>query len=119
MSRNEQENLDHLDLPDPVQTTAVYITINGEEIDRTEYNSMEKQPKICAKKITHNETGKTTLFILCDSGAQMFDPRNTDVRYLRRNVWQFRRVSGTSFDLYMKFLKQKYTSLLQQAQRRL
>jgi hypothetical protein len=119
MSRNEQDNIDHLDLPDPIQTEAIYFTTTGEAISREAYNQMKQPPKICAKKVMHNETGKVTLFVLCDSGAQMFDPRETDVRYLRRNVWKFRRVSGTSFDLYMKFLKQKYTSLLQQAQRRL
>lgn len=119
MSRNDQENVEHLDLPDPVQTDAIYYTCTGEPIDREDYNKMENPPKICAKRVTHRDTGTTTLFVLSNSGGQMFDPRETDRRYLIRNVWSFRRVSGTPFELYMKFLKQKYTSLLQQAQRRI
>jgi len=117
MSQNDREDVSHLDLPDPIQTKAIYYVEGGKSIDRKEYLNIEKQPLVCAKEVQHLETKITTYFILCASNGQMFDPRETDRRYRVRNVWKFRRVTRTTFDIYLKFLQHKYTSMLSQAQR--
>jgi hypothetical protein len=117
MSRRENEDVSHLDLPDPTQTEATYYIGTGEAIDRDDFLNMEDQPLVCAKEVTHLETKITTYFVLCANTGQMFDPRDTDPRYRSRNVWKFRRATRTTFDIYLKFLVHKYTSMLSQAQR--
>jgi len=117
MSRNENVDISHLDLPDPIQTQAIYYIGDGESIDRKAYINMEQQPTVYAKQVQHIETKITTYFVLCASDGKMFDPRDTDKRYRIRNLWKFRRVTRTAFDMYVKFLQHKYTSMLSQAQR--
>lgn len=115
--RSDQENLDHLDLPDPDVNTAIYYVEGGIAIDRQDYYSLDKPLTVCAKAVQTIESGVTRYFILCNNRNQMFDPRESDKRYIIRNVWKFRPVKRTTFDLYVKFLKAKYTSLLTQAER--
>ena len=117
MSRYDQDNVEHLDLPDAETTEAEYYTKDAEIVDRSDYSNMDNKPHICAKKVQHKETGDVSYFILCDSNIHMYDPRNKEKRYLTHGVWKFRRVSPECFDTYIRFLKNKYTSFLRQAQR--
>jgi len=117
MSRNENQDVSHMNLPDPNVTEIRYFLPNGEIIDKEEY---DKQGKVCAKEIFNKDTHILSYYILC-AGSLMFDPRELkqNCRYLSRNRWVFRRVKRSTFDLYTKFLKQQYTSFLHQAEREL
>ena len=117
MSRNDREDVEFLNLPDPEPTIANYYMAEGLVLDRDEFEQTQCPLRICAKEIQNKETKITTYFVLCNNRNQMFDPRDTDARYQIRNVWKFRRVMRSTFDLYVKFLKQKYTSMLTQAER--
>lgn len=117
MSRNENENLDHISLPDPVNTHANYYIKNGEIINRDVYYKMEKPPTVYAKEVQNTNTKIVTHFVLSNNHGQMFDPGEIDLRYRNRNIWKFRRVKRTAFELYIKFLKQHYKSFLRQAER--
>jgi len=117
MSRHDQEDVGFLNLPDPEVTSANYYLNGGIVMDRDEYNKQQNKQTICAKEVQHKATQITYYYVLCNNRNQMFDPRETDTNYKIRNVWKFRRVSRSTFDLYTKFLKQKYTSMLIQAER--
>jgi hypothetical protein len=117
MSRYDQDNVDHLDLPDPNPTVANYYIENSTFIDREAYMRMSDPPKVCAKEVQHKETKITSYFVLCNNRSRIFDPRVTDPRYRTRNYWKFRKVTRSTFELYIKFLKNKYNSLLLQAER--
>ena len=119
MSRNDQENVDFLDLPDPNPTTATYYIDDGISIDREQYDVLTDAKPICAKAIQNKITKTTTFFILCNSSNQMFDPKERDSRYKIKSRWKFRRVNSSTFDLYLRFLKHHYRSLLSQAEREL
>lgn len=117
MSRHENENVDFLNLPDPDPVLADYYLSDGSIISRDEYLKLKKPPRVCAKAVQNQETKIVTYFILCNNRNQMYDPRESDGRYFTRNWWKFRRVLKSTFEIYIKFLKQKYTSLLTQAER--
>ena len=119
MSRNDQEDVGFLDLPDPNPTTATYYIDGGIGVDREKYNVLTDAKPICAKVIQNKITKTTTFFILCNSSNQMFDPKERDVRYKKRDTWKFRSVNSSTFDLYLRFLKHHYRSLLSQAEREL
>ena len=119
MGRHDRDNVDHLNLPNPVTTTAIYYTETNEAIDREKYQTLRQPPVIVAKEVQHPQTKITDHFILIGSNNRMYDPRVNDARYKRRDLWKFRRVTRVAFDLYRKFLKAKYSSLLTQAERAL
>lgn len=115
--RSDQENVEHLNLPDPELSIVVYYIDGGTSIDREDYLEQKLKTIICAKAVQNKQTDITRHYVLCNNRNQMFDPRETDGRYKIRNVWKFRSVNRSTFDLYVKFLKAKYTSLLTQAER--
>jgi len=119
MSRNENDNIDHLSLPDPIRTKANYYIKNGEIISREKFfeTNWKKRPIVYAKEVQNIDTKISTYFVLSNNNGQMFDPSEIDPRYKSRNIWKFRRVKKTAFDLYAKFLKQHYKSFLRQAER--
>ena len=117
MARNEFENVDFLNLPDPDPTIANYYVIDGKTIAREQYKQLDNPPVICAKEIQNKETKITTYFILCNTRNQMFDPNEKDIRYKRRNDWKFRKVVRSTFETYVSFLRNHYKSLLSQAER--
>ena len=116
MSRNENEDVSDLELPDPQSLDVTFILEKGLEVKLEEYNDQNKHT-ICAKSLKHKGSGKTTYYILCGDGSTMFNPNNKDVGYKRRNVWKYRKVNKSTFDLYLLFLKNSYNSLLFQAER--
>lgn len=120
MSRYENDDLSHLDLPDPIQMNALYLLENGQVVDDEEYQCLLKEqsktPVICGKQIGNQTTNMETYYILC-SGSNMFNPRNKDARYMIRNRWKFRRVTRSTYDLYDKFLRTNHQSFLYQAER--
>ena len=122
MTRHDQEDLEFLNLPDTETTSVVYNVEDGKAMSKKEYedvknNVIVKTPTICGKAITTKETGITQYYVLCNNRNQMFDPGETDKRYIIRNRWKFTKVKRTAFDTYVKFLQQHYTSLLRQAER--
>lgn len=117
MSRYDREDIEGLDLPDPDPTTSTYYIKDGVELDGNEYNGLLDPPKVCAKAIQHKDAKAITHYILCNDRNQMFDPKEWDSRYRRNNLWKFRRVDLSTFDLYVRFLKHSYRSLLSQAER--
>ena len=119
MSRNDQEDVGFLDLPDPNPTTATYYIDGGIGVDREKYNVLTDAKPICAKAIQNKDTKFITYFILCSNSNQMFDPKERDSRYKIKSRWKFRRVNSSTFDLYLRFLKHHYRSLLSQAEREL
>jgi len=117
MSRYERDDISHLNLPDPISTRANYYIKDGEVIKREKYNTLKHPAVVCCKEIQHIETKITTYYVLCNGCNQMFDPHEQDTRYKVRSQWKFRRVNRSTFDLYTKFLRQHYKSLLSQAER--
>ena len=100
MSRNENEDLSGLDLPDNVR---------DEQCHR--HNNL-----VCAKTIYDRNTNVTTYYILC-AGGQVFNPQEIDVRYKTRNNWKLHRVNKGVYDKYLSFLKNKRRALLYQVER--
>lgn len=123
MSRNENENVEFLKLPDSNTVDMIYYVHGGKKYTDEEYLNLVTEtkdrniPNICCKMLTNKETGLTTYYILCNNMNQMFDPKNKDFRYKKRSNWKFRRVNRSTFDTYVKFLQQNYKSLLTQAER--
>ena len=124
MSRYENEDVSHLELPDPIHLDVTYHLESGDELDEEqyqklldEYQAIQKAPPVlCGKKIWNPTTRMTTYFILC-SGSNMFNPRNKDARYMIRNRWKMRRVIRSTYDLYTKFLRTNHQTFLYQAER--
>lgn len=83
--------------------------------DGTETLEIPEKEVVCAKCVATNDT--PSYYILCNNGGQMFNPGLKDSRYISRYIWKFKRVKGTVFNLYVKFLIHKYRSLLYQAER--
>ena len=119
MSRNENDNVDHLSLPDPTNTKANYYIKNGNVISREKFFEIrwEDRPTVYAKEVQNINTKISSYFVLSNNHGQMFDSDEIDPRYKSRNIWKFRRVKKTAFELYIKFLKQHYKSFLHQAER--
>ena len=117
MSRHENEDISHLNLPDPKTNEVIYYLREGVAISEEEYKDREMVTQVCAKIVKHIDSDNSSYYIFCNNRTQMYDPDNYDVRYMIRNTWKFRKVSRTVFDLYIKFLKQHYRSLLSQAER--
>lgn len=124
MSRYENDDLSHLNLPDPLQLNTVYHLEDGQELDGeaydnmlTEYQAAEKAPPVtCGKVILNPTTNMVTYFVLC-SASSMFNPRSKDARYMIRNRWKMRRVSRSTYELYIKFLRTNHQTFLYQAER--
>lgn len=125
MSRNENEDLSHLNTFGNNSTEITYCFDGGKTISKNECEKISQT--VCAKIIKsivndsdaiQNSSNNTSYYILCNNHNMMFDPREKNPRY-KRNLWKYRKVDYTTFNLYMKFLKEKYTSLLTQAERRL
>jgi hypothetical protein len=124
MSRDENEDVSGLTLPDPIITKCIYHMENGEVISGEVLDLLltdhklqhRKPPVICAKSILNTSTNINTYFILC-ANSIMFDPRNKDSRYRSRNRWKIRRVKKSVYDLYVKFLKTNHNTFLYQAER--
>ena len=124
MARNENENVDHLVLPDPEVLKVSLVMEKGESIteedfEKQVYNAKaqkKKQPTICGKIMYNTNTRLSSYYILI-AGSQMFDPTNTDIRYKTRTIWKYRRVKKTTFNLYIQFLKSRHKTYLYQAER--
>src|SRR6056297_4313452 len=114
MSRHEYEDIEHLNLPDKDMLEIVYVFDDGNTLPK-EYSQNVTQ-KICAKQVKHNKTDISSYYILSNDHNRMFDPRQRS-RVYRKYIWKYKKVDKECFDLYIKFLKQKYTSLLSQAER--
>lgn len=119
MSRHENENIDHLNLPDTQVLERKHVLTSGKTLSDTELNKINvgnKPPIICAKEVFNNSTKSYSYYILC-AGGQMFDPTKIDVRYKSRNNWKHRRVNKSTYNLYMQFLNTKHKTYLYQAER--
>lgn len=119
MSRYDREDLSHLDLPEPDQYFVTYYTApDGNSISKEAYYTLEpeQQPIVCGKITTNKESGTRNFFVLCSDRNELYDPRERGMQS-HRNRWRFVKVKRTVFDLYMKFLNQRYQSLLKQAER--
>jgi len=124
MSRNENENITHLKLPDPKTSNQTYYMENGSVLDDEQFAELikghkakyTKPPMICAKTSFNLKSRLYTFYILC-AGSMLFDPRNTDSRYRIRNRWLLRRVKKSVFELYLKFLNTSHKTHLFQAER--
>ena len=124
MSRNENEDVSMLELPDPIITKCTYNIEKMGVMDSDGYEILIatckaqhlKPPFVCAKSILNTDTQISSFFILC-ANSIMFDPRNQDSRYRSRNRWKLRRVKKSVYDLYVKFLNTKHNTFLYQAER--
>ena len=124
MARNENEDVSHLNLPDPVVVQTQYYMENGNILDDKQLEDVIKEhrkiykklPIVCAKNIYNESTDIRTFFVLC-AGSLLFDPRDKDSRYRSRHHWKLRRVPKSVYDLYIRFLKTHYKSFLYQAER--
>jgi len=124
MSRNENDDVSHLNLPTPNKVESTYHMENGSILDdeklakliRDIKKDYKKLPIICAKKTYNKSTDTNTFFVLC-SGSYLFDPKNKDSRYRIRNRWKMKRVNKSIYDLYIRFLRTYYKSFLYQAER--
>jgi hypothetical protein len=124
MSRDENEDVSGLTLPDPIITECVYHIDQRGVLNDSQYAELMaeckaqhfKPPFVCAKSILNTSTMVNTYFVLC-ANSIMFDPRNKDSRYRSRNRWKLRRVKKSIYDLYVKFLNTKHYSFLYQAER--
>jgi hypothetical protein len=115
MSRNENENIDSLDVPKPGNAETEYYLSNGATVTEPK---CDPPLIICGKVLQSKVIGNySTYYVLCNKNNQFFDPQNSDIRYKTNGIWRFRRVDKDTFELYVKFLKQKYQSLLRQAER--
>ena len=116
MSRHEYENVDHMYLPNKNATFVTYYCADGNIVNK------EKECKdiACAKKVEwfDEEDNTVNYYILCNNYNRMFNPREIEPHYKNRG-WKYRKVDKPTFNLYTKFLKEKYHSLLLQAERRL
>ena len=123
MSRHENEDLSHLDLPDPVEVNTTYYLADQQILDNDEWetlqyrcDALEKMPPvICAKYIINPQTGMHTFFVLC-AGSNLYDPHNKG-RLRIHNPWKMRKTTRTTFDLYTKFLRTNHKTFLYQAER--
>jgi len=125
MSRHENEDVTHLKLPDPVTTRTTYYFKDSVALNQGQFEELrtlcgrenKTPPVVCAKTVEGTDTNIVSHYILCNNAGRMYDPKATDKRYQARSIWKFRRVKKSTFDLYTKFLKQNYKSLLHQAER--
>lgn len=123
MGRHENEDLSHLDLPDPHQVDTLYYLENQAVLNDDEFNELlnvcaqeqRMAPVVCAKYISNPTTGMLTFYVLC-AGSNLYDPHNKG-RLRVRSPWKFRRTTRTTFDLYAKFLRTNHRSFLYQAER--
>lgn len=89
-----------------------------------EYN--KNKLLVVAKKITKsilrkrddkNPTLIYYYYVLC-YGGRFFDvTKRNEPRYKTQNDWKFKPVSHKAFDLYVRFIENKYKSLLYNAER--
>lgn len=119
MSRYDHENIDFLHLPDPNPSNTHYYTSSGECMLKEKFLKLKDPPTICAKEVQNKQTKITSYFILCDSNNRLFNPKEHDSRKRFKLLWKFRRVKRSTFDFYIKFLRQHYRSFLLQAEREL
>ena len=124
MSRNENEDVSHLNLPDPISLQIQYYMEDGDILDDEQFDNLvleykqqqRKLPFICAKSVHNINTKINTYFVLC-AGSLIFDPRDKDSRYRSRHHWKMRRVNKSTYNNYIRFLRTSYTSFLHQAER--
>ena len=124
MGRNENEDVSHLDLPNPITLETQYYMEDGDILDDEQFESLkteckqqrQKFPVTCAKSVHNIVTQIDTYFILC-AGSLLFDPRDKDSRYRSRHHWKMRRVNKSTYNTYIRFLRTNYTSFLHQAER--
>jgi hypothetical protein len=117
MSRNENEDISHLNLPDSKVADVIYIMRNSVEITKEQWEQMDPQPPVYAKAVKSLRTGSHDYYVLINKHNRMCDPDNTDPYYKTRGLWKFRKVSASTYRKYTAFLKQHYKSLLLQAER--
>lgn len=123
MSRNENEDVSHLNLPDPVEIDVTYYLENDSIMKGEQYVELARKctelqnipPTICAKHIINPQTKIHTFFVLC-AGSNLYDPHNKS-RLRISTPWKMRKVTRTTFDLYKKFLRTNHKTFLYQAER--
>jgi len=123
MSRHENDDVSHLDLPDPVEADTLYYMNNGEILDNDTFEELMQickdngriPPVVCAKYLINPQTGMHTFFVLC-AGSNLYDPHNRG-RLRVYNPWKMRKTTRTTFELYAKFLRTNHKTFLFQAER--
>lgn len=109
MSRNENDNTDHISVPN---TTPVVVTYDKEGKENSE------KGMVCAQSIYYPAKNQTQYFVLY-GGNQLYSPEaaKSDVTYGRRLTWKLKSVTARVFNQYVMFLQTKKTLFLRNAER--
>ena len=105
MSRYDNEDLNDLNIPDPPKRTETFLGAGGEETDIN--NSFAK---------VLNVDGNEAYFIWFGRG-DLFDPWGSDRLHRNRPYYSFKKVNGTTFNYYIKYLKSQNNLYLTRARR--
>jgi hypothetical protein len=120
MNQHTEEELKHLQLPDPLVVTVTCYLADGSEMLEEDYLKLENANKndkiLCAKHLFNHDTEIDTFFILSD-GHSFYNPRIVNNRAFHHGRWRFRKVALTVFKSYIRFLNSKHQAFLYQAER--
>jgi len=118
MGRYDHADTSHMCIKNQNVTLVTCYFSDGIVMTITSEEEIDKKEVICAKKVSwhDNKDQNTTYYILCNNHNQMFDPRSNEPLYKKRN-WKYRMVNQKTFNLYVRFLDEKYNRLLLQAER--
>lgn len=110
MSRNENDNTDHISVPNTTPVVTVYDKEGKQNSDNTGW--------VCAQSIYHPVKNLTQYYVLY-GGNQLYNPESakSDVTYHKRLIWKLKSVSARVFNQYVMFLETKKNLFLRNAER--
>lgn len=109
MARNENDNTDHIQVPDNSPTVVVF---NKEGVENVPGDM------ICAQCIHFPSRNRTQYYVLY-GGNQLYSPEaaKSDVTYHKRLTWKLKEVQARVFNQYVMFLQTKKNLFLRNAER--
>ena len=112
MSRNENENLEGLFIPEEDAVESVHI-------DKTGSTCTDKSIAVAKIIEVHNkETDRINFNYYVKHGrGELFDPYGMDMNKINAYNFQFKKVDRTIFDKYIEYLKTRREIFLTQARR--
>lgn len=109
----KNEDISHLNLPDPGTVAISFIGKDGAEVD-------EKQGLVKIVECSYDHENVSTKYYIMYGRGEIIDPYQADFRHSRKKLatmYKYRKVSDQCFKLYKKYLETKNRIHFTQARR--
>ena len=109
----KNEDISHLNLPDPGTVAISFIGKDGAEVD-------EKEGSVKIVECSYDHENVSTKYYIMYGRGEIIDPYQADFRHSRKKLatmYKYRKVSDQCFKLYKKYLETKNRIHFTQARR--